>query len=79
MVDRGGSAAVLTVWKDGAVQVDNEYATSGSVDVNLNDPIGGLMGSYDLVFGSDAERGTFIAPACDACKGPFSAGSAQSP
>jgi hypothetical protein len=47
--------------------------------VNVNDPIGGLIGSYDLVFGSDAESGTFIAPACDPCQGPFSAGHARSP
>jgi len=70
----GESAAQLTVWKNGSVQLDGAYATDGSVTVNVGDPIGGLIGSYDLVFGFDSERGTFIAPACDACQGPFKAG-----
>jgi len=67
----GASAAQLTVWKNGSLAVDSQYATSGSVEVNVSDPIGGLMGSYDLIFGADVEQGTFIAPACDPCTGPF--------
>jgi hypothetical protein len=51
---------------------DAEYATSGTVSVGVYDPIGGVMGSYDLTFESgDVEQGTFIAPACDPCTMPF--------
>jgi len=67
----GVNTAALTIWKDGSVEMDHQSATAGSVMVNVNDPIGGLVGSYDLTFGVDREQGTFIAPACDACKGPF--------
>lgn len=36
---------------------DAEYATSGTVSVNVYDPIGGVMGSYDLTFDSgDVEQ-----------------------
>jgi hypothetical protein len=79
MFDLGGSAAQLTVWKTGSLVPDTSYATSGSVVVNESDPIGGLMGSYDLAFGTEVERGTFIAPACDPCVGPFRAADSPSP
>jgi hypothetical protein len=69
----GEAAAQLTVWKNGALLRSAEYATSGSVSVNVYDPIGGVMGSYDLTFenGDVVEQGTFIAPACDPCTMPF--------
>jgi hypothetical protein len=68
----GEAVARLTVWKNGAL-VQDGYATSGTVSVNVYDPIGGVMGSYDLAFDSgDVEQATFIAPACDPCTDPFS-------
>jgi hypothetical protein len=64
----GEAVAQLTVWKNGVLVQDAEYATSGTVSVNVYDPIGGIMGSYDLTFSNgDVEQGTFIAPACDPC------------
>jgi hypothetical protein len=69
----GEAVAQLTVWKNGALVEDAEYATSGTAIVNVFDPIGGAIGSYDLTFGNgDEEQGTFIAPACDPCTDPFS-------
>ena len=62
-----GASAVLTMWKNGALLIDNQMATSGSVSLNLSQPGGGLMGSYDLSFGSDEETGSFVAPECDIC------------
>jgi hypothetical protein len=50
-----------------------EGATSGSVTVSFNQwgDGGGVIGSYDLIFGlgSDAqeEQGTFVAPTCNIC------------
>jgi hypothetical protein len=63
------TGAKLTVWKSGILVIDAESATSGSVTVNVNQPDegGGTIGSYDVTFGSDDERGTFVAPACDIC------------
>jgi hypothetical protein len=48
---------------------DGEAATAGSITASLNqaDDGGGVIGSYDLTFGSDVERGTFVAPTCDIC------------
>ncbi len=69
-VSPGSDLAVLTTWVDGGiVQV---AATSGSVDVTVDVPVigGGDEGSYDLTFGSDVERGTFVAPSCNACLTP---------
>jgi hypothetical protein len=66
------AVAQLTVWKNGALVQDAEYAASGTVSVNDFEPIGGVIGSYDLTFGNgDVEHGTFIAPACDPCTDPF--------
>jgi hypothetical protein len=31
---------------------------------------GGMIGNYSLTFGTDAENGTFTAPACDVCATP---------
>ncbi len=68
----GEAVAQLTVWKNGALERDAEYAMSGTVSVNTLDPIGGVMGSYDLTFDNgEVEQGTFIAPACDPCTDPF--------
>jgi hypothetical protein len=72
-VRQAEAVAQLTVWKNGALAQNAEYATSGTVSVNTFDPIGGVMGSYDLTFGNgDVEQGTFIAPACDPCTDAFS-------
>jgi hypothetical protein len=62
-----GASAQLTAWDNGTIVIDNEAATSGTVMVNLSQPGGGTIGSYDLTFASGAETGTFVAPACDAC------------
>ena len=73
------TGAQLTVWKDGMLVLDREPATSGSVTLTMQEYIpvsygsggsgtqGGNIGSYDVTFGSDVEKGTFIAPLCDAC------------
>ena len=65
------TGAQLTVWKNGVVVIDGESATSGWFGVYLNQPGegGGTMGDYNLTFGSDVERGSFVAPACDICAG----------
>jgi hypothetical protein len=65
-VSERGSAARLTSWKNGAIVAD-ELATLGTIMLNLQQPGGGTMGSYDLVFPSGREQGTFVAPACDIC------------
>lgn len=68
----GQAVAHLTAWQNGVLVRDAEAATSGTVSVNVYDPSGGVMGSYDLTFDNgDVEQGTFIAPACDPCTMPF--------
>ncbi len=67
-----GVSAQLTVWKDGMVVLEREPATAGSVIVTFQDyseysTYHGTVGSYDVTFGSDVERGSFIAPVCDGC------------
>jgi hypothetical protein len=62
-----GADAQLTVWKNGARVIDNQIANSGAVSLNLSQPGGGTMGSYDLSFGGDEETGSFVAPECDIC------------
>ena len=63
----GRSVALLTAWKTGVLAFDGQRAASGTVALNLEQPGGGTIGSYDLMFGSDEEQGTFIAPECDIC------------
>jgi len=65
----GAQLAVLTTWNDGGV-VERTAATAGAVVVNVSQPGGGLIGSYQLQFGMDAEEGSFTAPACDVCVTP---------
>jgi hypothetical protein len=67
MREGGLSVARLSVWKNGVLAVDGQSASSGSITVNVSQPGGGTIGSYDLFFGSDEERGTFVAPECDIC------------
>jgi hypothetical protein len=62
----GSQLAELTSWNDGGVE--RTPATSGSVEVNLSQPGGGLIGIYSLQFGADAEVGGFTAPECDVCE-----------
>jgi hypothetical protein len=62
-----GAEGHLSAWANGAVTTDNAVATAGSVEVSVNHPGGGTIGSYDLVFDSTHEQGTFIAPDCDIC------------
>ena len=57
----------LTTWKDGAIVIDDQPATGGTVTLSLAQPGGGTMGSYDVSFASGDERGTFVAPTCDIC------------
>ena len=64
----GSQLAVLTAWS--AVGPERTPATSGSVEVNLSQPGGGLIGTYSLQFGADAELGSFTAPECDVCVTP---------
>jgi hypothetical protein len=65
-VDTGG-VAELTTWQDGALVIDHARAMGGTMSLTLEQPNGGTIGSYDLVFPSGAEQGTFMAPFCDAC------------
>jgi hypothetical protein len=60
-------AARLTTWKNGAVVIDHQLLTSGTVRLSLEQPDGGTIGSYDLPFASGVESGDFVAPACDFC------------
>jgi hypothetical protein len=62
-----GVRAQLTTWNNGALVINNQSATAGTVSLNLNQPSGGTMGSYDLTFNADEEKGTFVAPECDIC------------
>jgi hypothetical protein len=52
-----GVRAQLTTWKNGAFVINNQSATAGTVSLNLNQPSGGTMGSYDLMFTADEEMG----------------------
>jgi hypothetical protein len=61
------SNAHLTTWKDGAIVVNDETATVGTVMLTLQQPDGGTMGTYDITFPSGHEQGSFVAPACDIC------------
>jgi hypothetical protein len=73
------TGATLTVWKSGVPVLRDEASTSGSVRVTLQDfhtvsnemtgdsIQGGIVGTYDVSFGSDVEQGSFIAPLCNAC------------
>ena len=45
-------------------------ASSGSVSVNLDQPGGGRIGSYALVFPDGSESADFVAPECDVCATP---------
>jgi hypothetical protein len=63
------AGAVLTLL-DGGATPDVEAATGGSLELNLSQPGGGLLGSYDLFFGADEEKGNFLAPQCDVCATP---------
>ncbi len=67
-VTSGSPLAKLVTRNDGGVT--ELAATSGSVEVNVSQPGGGLIGSYSLMFGSDLEEGSFTAPACDVCATP---------
>jgi hypothetical protein len=62
-----GVHAQLMTWKNGALVIENQSATTGIVTLNLNQPGGGTMGSYDLMFNAGQEKGTFVAPECDIC------------
>src|SRR5262249_30450111 len=59
--------ALLTTWKDGAIVIDHVDATAGTLMLNLDQPGGGTIGSYDLEFPSGQEQGAFVAPQCDIC------------
>jgi len=59
--------ARLSAWKNGSLIANDQGATSGNISVDLSQPHGGTMGSYDLTFAAGEERGTFVAPECDIC------------
>jgi hypothetical protein len=73
------TGATLTAWNNGMLMLRDEPSTSGSVRVTLQDYQtvtsgtggsslqGGIVGTYDLSFGADVEKGSFIAPLCNAC------------
>ncbi len=61
--------AVLATWNDGGV-LERTPATAGAVNVNVSQPGGGFIGSYQLQFGTDAEEGSFTAPSCNVCASP---------
>jgi hypothetical protein len=65
----GYTNAQLSVWKNGTNVIGAAVPTAGSITVSLSQPGegGGMIGSYDLTFGSDVEQGTFVAPTCDIC------------
>jgi len=62
-----GASATLTSWNVGTSMAESHAATSGTIFVSLNQPGGGTIGSYDLVFSGGEERGAFVAPVCDIC------------
>jgi hypothetical protein len=62
-----GVSAQLMTWKNGVSVINNQNATAGTISLNLNQPGGGTMGSYDLAFNAGEEKGTFVAPECDIC------------
>jgi hypothetical protein len=63
-----GLGAQLTTWRNGTVS--RSPATSGALVLFLQQPGGGVIGTYSLTFGTDSEQGSFTAPACDVCTTP---------
>lgn len=61
------AAPLATLTLRGDAGLTRSPATSGTVDLTLAQPGGGVMGTYSLQFGSDTEVGSFTAPACDVC------------
>jgi hypothetical protein len=59
------SGATLTIWSDGGPTV--VPASQGNLSIGLFEPGQGLMGTYDLLFGTSLEHGSFTAPACNVC------------
>jgi hypothetical protein len=59
------SGATLTSWSDGGLTT--VAASQGNLSIGLVEPGQGVMGTYDLLFGTSLEHGSFTAPACNVC------------